>query len=282
METSDPATMWRQLIRRVLTIIVLAPLLVGFILLASKQAYSVLIILVMCIALWEWSAFVPIEKKLYRSLYVLSMGLVLTTLFYYVKTIPDLYYFSLSILSICLLAGAFGVILRYPKGRSSQISPLLIAFCGFLWLTTAGVSLVRLRLMPEGIQYILYLLALIWMADVGGYVIGKIWGCHKMIPQVSPKKTWEGLLGSFCFAVSVAIVWGFKIDLGLMWIGVSIITIATSVVGDLVESMLKRTAHLKDSGSIFPGHGGMLDRIDSLIPASIVFVTLGQLFGFLK
>ena len=132
---------------------------------------------------------------------------------------------------------------------------------------------------------VLSVMALVWCADSGAYFAGRFFGKHKMLPNVSPKKTLEGQIGGIVTALI-----GLYIFIELGWFGqyainegalyaASILTIVFSVIGDLVESMLKRLAYIKDSGTIFPGHGGMLDRIDSQLAAIPVFLTSLYIFS---
>jgi phosphatidate cytidylyltransferase len=126
----------------------------------------------------------------------------------------------------------------------------------------------------EGPLLLLFLLVLIWVADSGAYFAGHRWGKRKLAPVISPGKSWEGVYGalvgaSLCGAV---LAWYQQDEAGALWlIPVSVVTVAISVVGDLFESILKRRMDMKDSGNLLPGHGGMLDRIDSLTAAAPVF-----------
>ncbi len=110
-------------------------------------------------------------------------------------------------------------------------------------------------------------LVLIWTNDSGAYIVGSLIGKHKLFPRISPKKTWEGSIGGAVFAIVASVIiaqyiteihWGH-------WIVIGILTVVFSTYGDLTESMLKRKANIKDSGNILPGHGGILDRFDSLL-----------------
>ncbi len=122
----------------------------------------------------------------------------------------------------------------------------------------------------------LYLMTLVWIADIGAYFSGRRFGKHKLAPGISPGKTWEGVLGGVAFNICWMFIIYYQtnlLELSLVWfIGMGIATSAVSVVGDLFESILKREAGVKDSGKILPGHGGVLDRFDSIIAATPVFV----------
>ena len=123
----------------------------------------------------------------------------------------------------------------------------------------------------------LYLLTLVWVADIGAYFCGRRFGKHKLAPGISPSKTWEGVFGGIgCNLIWILIVYQLSDGWGLtLWqfILIGLATSAISVVGDLYESVLKREAGAKDSGTLLPGHGGVLDRIDGVIAAAPVFVS---------
>jgi phosphatidate cytidylyltransferase len=128
-------------------------------------------------------------------------------------------------------------------------------------------------------QPILGLMLLIWASDTGAYIAGKTFGKHKIFPRISPGKTWEGWVGGTVLAIVVGWVVSFPFnDLELyQWLGVAVITSVFGVLGDLVESLLKRSLSVKDSGTLLPGHGGILDRFDSLllvIPFIVAFLKI--------
>lgn len=148
----------------------------------------------------------------------------------------------------------------YPIGPIWIAVPLCILF--FLWI-------------PKQPVLVLAFLILIWMSDTAAYVFGSLFGKHKLAPNISPGKTWEGFLCSCVFTVGLA-VWLFYIlyfqQAGLelwQWIMLSLIIQVFGLMGDLIESLFKRKAGVKDSGNIIPGHGGVLDRVDSILFATI-------------
>jgi phosphatidate cytidylyltransferase len=129
----------------------------------------------------------------------------------------------------------------------------------------------------------LFLLLLVVAADVGAYFAGRQFGRHKLAPKVSPGKTWEGVLGGIAAAALMAIVgtaW-FEVDVAA-FIGVCAVVVIASIVGDLTESLFKRHAGLKDSGTILPGHGGVLDRVDSVTAAAPIFLLCMEGLGLLR
>ena len=134
--------------------------------------------------------------------------------------------------------------------------------------------------LPQGAQWVLFVFALVWMADIGAFFFGRRFGRVRLAPEVSPGKTWEGVLGGIAVSSLVAVA-------GSAWFHVSwpifvplcLAAVGFSIIGDLTESLLKRFAGVKDSGSVFPGHGGVMDRIDSLTGAAPVLLLGLTLLG---
>jgi phosphatidate cytidylyltransferase len=150
----------------------------------------------------------------------------------------------------------------------------LAAMAGVLVLVPAALGLGKLaELAPNGQLLLLFLLVLIAAADIGAYFGGRRFGRHKLAPRVSPNKTWEGFWSGVLAAGCAALVGGWLLEVPwLPWLGVCVVVALASVVGDLAESMFKRQAGLKDSSSLLPGHGGVLDRLDSLSAAAPAFL----------
>jgi len=157
-------------------------------------------------------------------------------------------------------------------------------FC-FFYIGTTLITLTSLREEPNGPSLVAFLLCVVWAGDTGALYVGRAWGRHKMAPSLSPNKTWEGVLGSIAGSlVATGVLLGLahlfitEWDKAWLsypedvwyWIGLAIIINIAAQVGDLAESALKRSAGVKDSGSLLPGHGGVLDRIDALLLAAPV------------
>jgi phosphatidate cytidylyltransferase len=148
-------------------------------------------------------------------------------------------------------------------------------------LVPAAIGLGRIVLIePEGRVLLLFLLVLVAAADVGAYFGGRTLGRRKLAPRVSPNKTWEGLISGLVFAALVALAGAAMFgQRSLPWVGICVTVAVASVVGDLIESKFKRGAGLKDSGTLLPGHGGVLDRIDSHVAAAPIFLLGLQWLG---
>jgi phosphatidate cytidylyltransferase len=160
-------------------------------------------------------------------------------------------------------------------GVSSR-HPRLLAAAGFLVVLPAALAMLVL-----GPREALAALALVWIADTAAYFVGRTWGRRKLAPAVSPAKTWEGAAGGVAAALGYAIILGSFVG-GLKWvpyIAAAALLAVLSIVGDLFESALKRQAAVKDSGTLLPGHGGILDRIDS---ATAALPVAALLWPFMK
>ncbi len=184
-----------------------------------------------------------------------------------------------------LACAAWGVMFlqlaRYSPGHAPDTTYRLLGGLKALVIITAGwAALTWLHHEPAGSWWILLLLLIIWAADVGAYFSGRAIGGRKLAPTISPGKTWAGFFGGLISAAVVAAVAGMLlpgIEASLIQLALlGLITAVVSVGGDLFISMHKRTVGLKDTGKIFPGHGGVLDRLDSLLAGAPFFV-LGKL-----
>lgn len=152
----------------------------------------------------------------------------------------------------------------------------------FLYTLAAIVALLWLRHQPDsGRQTVLWVMACVWAADIGAYVLGSIAGGAKLAPRISPSKTWSGLVGGMCFASVTSAFLGLVFQLGET-VSLALIGVVLAIVdqaGDLLESAAKRRAGVKDSGRLIPGHGGLLDRVDGLMACLIVAALLRLCLG---
>ncbi|EHL29627.1 phosphatidate cytidylyltransferase [Legionella drancourtii] len=171
-------------------------------------------------------------------------------------------------------------ILTFPRSQQYWGYSAVVAGVCLILLPLFMQSLIHLYYLPHGKALLVYLLFLIWASDIGAYLSGKLIGKHKLIPQVSPGKSWEGVLGGVILAMIIAGVGCiyFAPVAKIYWFVLALYTVIISIFGDLFISILKRRCHLKDTGALIPGHGGVLDRLDSLIAALPLFyfgLTLG-------
>lgn len=251
--------------QRILTAIVTLIVVAAALFLLPTWATRLIIAALMVIAAWEWSGLLPGRlKQIQRTIYVGLVVLLVAGVFYLV---PD----ELSSKSFFALASAwwmlaFAWLLLYPTPIPTTVGWI----CGALIIVPAWFSLDWIFL-RNGMSLLLLLLIVVG-ADTGAYFSGKLFGRVKLAPQISPGKTWEGVIGGMVVVAAVAAIYAIQTGGMLsvyvpLCLGIAVI----SIVGDLTVSVFKRKAGVKDSGRFFPGHGGVLDRIDSITAATPVF-----------
>lgn len=270
--------------QRVITAIIIATVFISALLFLSAYSFSLMMAVVVIYAAWEWSDLSSISNKAIRLAYVLSVVALLVLSGYALGlTIPISRPSSLNVDTskslMAWLAPWWAIALLWVQGYPSSAviwgSCWIRGILGYLVLVPAWLALVILIHATQGGWLIFMVVLIVALADIGAYFSGRKFGKHKLAPNVSPKKTWEGLFGGVVTNILLVIVVGVFLKLAsnqwLMLLGVVMITVLASVLGDLLESMIKRHRGIKDSGNILPGHGGILDRLDSLTAALPVF-----------
>lgn len=274
--------------QRLLTIAILLPLFVWVVLWLPTQYFALITAFVVLLAAWEWAGLMGLRSTTHRLAW-LALVLVAMLVGAWLITLPGLRHV---IMTAAVFWWFFGLLLirRFGldpdgfhwfagRGGPGRFHPnLLFGMLGIIILVPAWLALVITHGSAlSGEIFVLLLLLLVWGADSGAYVAGRSFGRRKLAPNVSPGKSWEGVYGALLVAVVVAV--GAGLWLGFGWhnlvtlVLLSLITVLFSIIGDLFESMIKRLSGVKDSGRLLPGHGGILDRIDSLTAAAPVFVT---------
>lgn len=262
--------------QRLLTAAILIPFVVWGILQLSTPYLALILALIIIQGGWEWSGLMKVSSNGLRIGYVVVVGFCLVGIWMFVSR-ESTDWLALPVISLFWWLLAVVWIQTYPK-YSARWSPLWVkVFIGLLVLIPAWLAVVGLHgFSAKGPYLVLYLLSLIWVADSGAYFGGQRWGKRKLAISVSPGKTWEGVFSALAVSTVYAIVAAELFSLpGNQWpafIVLSLVAVAFSIVGDLVESMFKRDANVKDSGALLPGHGGVLDRIDSVTAAAPVFI----------
>jgi phosphatidate cytidylyltransferase len=253
---------------RVIAALVLIPLVVLSVLYLPTAQFAVLLAVVVLLGAWEWVRLVPLASPAARIGFVIATGatLMLAWLLRRLDGFPQWLLLAAVIWWCCA-----AVWLARPRWGKGQ--PVLKVAVSVVTLLPAWFALVLLHLQSP--ELVLYVLVVVWIADSGAYFAGRAWGSHRLAPAVSPGKTWEGVAGGMAggalFAAGAGHFLGLS-DMGLVqFVILGLVTIAVSIVGDLSISLLKRQQGIKDSGHIIPGHGGILDRIDSLTAAAPVF-----------
>jgi len=256
-------------VKRIASALVLLPPLVFFLLHASPVFFLILVLVVIGLSLREYFHILQ-HVHLSVCTYVTWVAVLALPI---MAHLGDARWLSIT-LFLSIMALTISVMLT--ASHAAHFFPMLVySVFGVLFIGWTLSHLILLRLLPAGPWYVLFLCAVVWIGDTAAMYVGKSLGHHKMAPAISPGKTWEGaigcVIGGACTAVVSARFWlphlGFWqcIVLGLC---ISL----TAQLSDLGESMLKRYAGVKDSGGLIPGHGGMLDRIDSLLFAAPTLV----------
>ena len=261
------------LAQRSITALVLAPTFIWAIFALPAPYFSYLLLAFVVLGAWEFSRLIKITQPINRALltlFIVGCTLVANS---HAQNLDNLY--VLLYISVAWWGLNLFWVLSYPNHTQTWFgSSIIRSMSGVLLLAPMWVALVNLHL--KGDEYFLLLMLLIWGADSGAYFIGRKFGKHKLAPKVSPGKSIEGVLGGIGFALIVMMVFLQVQDVATeKYFGYLLLTIvvaSVSVLGDLFESLFKRESGMKDSGQILPGHGGVLDRIDSLTAAAPFFL----------
>lgn len=267
------------LIKRVFTAVILLPILIAAIFWLPLLYFAVILGLMILVGAWEWSALVGLTRISLRILYVILIAIAL-----FISAFINISW-TLSIAAFCWLWILIGIIRYQRNGLAAGFQfPFVRFFAGFPVLIATWVSIVALKSHPGfGAPWLLLVLCIIFAADTGAYFSGRFFGKRFLCSRVSPKKTWEGFWGGLILSLCVAAVGGYYFALlpqqYFYFMLIAVVTILFSVVGDLGVSLLKRIANVKDSGKFFPGHGGMLDRLDSVAAATVFFVLIALWIG---
>lgn len=253
--------------QRVITALLMGLPILGILLFAPPVATIVVLAIVMLIGAWEWGGFLRGALLGMRITYVVLIGLLMAFALFSQQVFDTRMLLLLAVIW-WVIAAVRIVVLPETELRA------FVYVGGVLVLLPMWAALITLTLHhPHGGQLILCLLLLVASTDIGAYFVGRAFGRHKLAPRVSPGKTWEGVAGGLLSSIVIAVLAAYWFDFPLVaFIALSLITAMFSIVGDLTESLFKRHAGLKDSSNILPGHGGILDRIDSITAAAPVFV----------
>jgi phosphatidate cytidylyltransferase len=269
--------------QRVITALLLAPLAILLILLSPTSLFAWLLAFAFLAATWEWSRLAGMKSDVARGALLAGTAVLFAVLWWlrpsawlwHVLTIAGVAWWLLA--CVWLRHFAFGA---SPTSENRNLKLLAGAFVVIpAWV--AGLSIHGSE--PHGHIWTFLAMLLVWAADTGAYFAGRFFGKRKLAPQISPGKTWAGVYGAFATSAVVVVVGGWLLgvrDVRLLGLVVlSVLTVAGSIIGDLLESLMKRHANVKDSGALFPGHGGLLDRLDSVFAALPIFALGKWLLG---
>jgi phosphatidate cytidylyltransferase len=252
--------------KRIVTAVILGGGFLAIALLMPAVATYVLLTLLILAGAWEWSGFLRVPSVAIRVLYVILVAALLPVVWFVAQSSEG----REIVLAIAVVWWVIALV--WIAFAPQRVTPVLAALAGLLALVPAWLALVRLRV-DLGAQWMLFTFLIVIAADIGAFFAGRRFGSLRLAPAVSPGKTWEGVLGGVAGGAILAIC-------GSAWFGVPafafvplcLAVVGFSIIGDLTESLLKRFAGLKDSGTLFPGHGGVMDRIDSVTGAAPVLL----------
>jgi phosphatidate cytidylyltransferase len=273
---------------RIITALILIPIVIAALFLLPPLGFAILTLAVCMLAAWEWGQLSGFSSRSQRIWLAILCGFLLVAMMLSLPAyrqsvhLPQV---SASLwASLVWWGAAFLLVIFYPASaslwRNSRVLRLvfgLLTIVPFFWGMVALRQYGYAENHHTGAWWLLYVMLLVWGADSGAYLFGKLFGKHKLAPKVSPGKTWEGLIGGLLTSALISWLFGRYVPLNVVpatLLMCSVIAALASVLGDLTESMFKREAGIKDSGSLIPGHGGILDRIDSLTAAVPVFACL--------
>ena len=250
--------------QRIITALIAGVLLLVVLFALPEHVTRFVIAALIVAAAWEWSAFLSFSTATGRYVYTTLLAASLAGVW---LLVPDpISYQLLLFVAIAWWILALAWMFFYPTPIPSALGWI----CGVLVLIPAYVALDWIY--RQSAWLLLFMLAIVWSADIGAYFAGKKFGRVKLAPNISPGKTWEGVVGGLVAVSILAVIASLWVDENLAVLIPFCLAISLlSIVGDLTVSMFKRHAGMKDSGSMFPGHGGLLDRIDSVTAASTLF-----------
>lgn len=273
--------------QRVLTAVVLAPLIIALVFLTTTLVFAVLLGVIFLAGLWEWTRMSGMRNRPLRACLLLGYGIVMVLLWRVVRSdwwwLPALVGAAWWLIATLWLRN-----MRFAAERThAHVALKLLA--GLLVVVPAWCAVVALhagpvaQAPPYAAWWVVFCACIVIAADSGAYFAGTRFGGRKLAPSISPGKTWAGVYGALACAAVIGLAGGWiaHASKGLLLgvIALALVTVVFSIIGDLFESLVKRHAGVKDSGALFPGHGGLFDRMDSLVAALPVFVLGKALLG---
>ncbi|SEO90201.1 phosphatidate cytidylyltransferase [Pseudomonas sp. NFACC39-1] len=259
--------------QRIITALILLPIALGGFFLLEGASFALFIGLVVTLGAWEWARLAGFPAQSARVAYAVAVAAMLFVMY----LVPGLAPWVLGA-SVLWWATATFLVLTYPQTTHHWAGAAAKLVIGLLILLPAWQGLIWIKQGSLGNWQIMAVMVLVWGADVGAYFSGRAFGKRKLAPKVSPGKSWEGVYGGLALSLVITAVVGVvrEWSAGQLLMGLfgAALIVFVSVVGDLTESMFKRQSGIKDSSNLLPGHGGVLDRIDSLTAAIPIFAVL--------
>ena len=268
--------------QRIITALFLLPIVVGSILLLPVDFFAIVWAVIMSIAAYEWLKLSGIKNKtsLLAGLVVLN-GVFAASIWLNPSFAVPFEWLILIVWLFVIVSFTGDPVARLQKCGTVSYSTIGIA-TGTLVIFPTWMAMVLLH--QHNPWMVLYVFGIVWVADTGAYFSGKAFGKNKLAPAISPGKSWEGVWGALLaiviYSTVVSMLW-LNYDQSWLFVLISVVAAIASVAGDLLESVFKRAHGVKDSGTILPGHGGVMDRLDSIMAAAPVFTATYYLAGWL-
>lgn len=251
---------------RIITGLILAPLAALAVFYLPAVWFALVFWAVAALGAYEWAGLLRLDSPLARLGYVCCFALLAVFLYWLDLPYAEAGFVPLLIFGCLFWSVAMFAVVSYPTGQALFAAPWFLAIIGLIVVSVAWVSLIVIRSQTAGSIWLVWMFCLVWGADIGAYFAGRGFGRRPLAPAVSPNKSWEGVWGGFALSGIVCggvVVWWQGQP--ILWLVLTAALITIAVFGDLFESLIKRATGVKDSGNILPGHGGMLDRIDSIL-----------------
>ena len=275
--------------QRIVTAVLLLAGLIAATTLLSAFGFALFVSATVMLAAWEWCGLIGLDNQLSRAGYLTTIAMVLAGLFWALNISGDALGINQYRLAVILGLGTLFwllsliILITYPANESAWNDQSKIASMGLFALIPIWAAVIQLKyLMPSGVL-VIALIILVAAVDVGGYFVGIRFGRSRLAPELSPSKSWEGVWGGLglCLLVGIGMSWAAHTYIQnlepwqfIVLVVLTLLTTFFSIIGDLLESMLKRNRNVKDSGGILPGHGGLLDRVDGLMAAAPIYTLL--------
>ena len=275
--------------QRIITAVIMAALFLLAVVTLPTLPMALLLLIVATLGGWEWAALAGWQQPVAKLIYAMGVPLFAVVFWFTCdlagqpsqSLVQPYMGFAGLLWSLAML-----LVKSYPQGQWLWRHWILRSVLGWLFLSLAWLSVVYLLTLDNGPLLLILLIVLVASADVGAFFTGKSFGKHKLAPAVSPGKTWEGLWGGLLCVLAVTVLVWFNLPNSYSHLRLESLLLAglatggASVLGDLTFSMFKRCSGVKDSGSLLPGHGGLLDRLDSICGGAPVFTLALMLAGY--
>lgn len=262
--------------QRIITALLLLPVVILAILYLPTPAFSLLWLVGLNLAAWEWSALAKLNSLVSRVIYLLFIDIALLALWLNLNAnaVTDMVILVAAGFWAVVVASLLFKLTRRMADLSLTAYRVVGMVVGVFIIVPTWLALVLLHQSQP--SSVLLVFCLVWAADTGAYFAGRRFGKRKLAPSISPGKSWEGVIGGLLLSLVFIYIWSLMADISqaeqVALIIIAMITVMVSIYGDLLESVFKRVSGIKDSGQLLPGHGGIMDRLDSITAAGPVFV----------